>query len=320
MLLKIDIKEKIINDYYNILLEINKITLNYNFKIYEISDDKLREQIDDNIYGKFIISGIKEEIFHMKYRYVILFEGNVIYLLNDSPIYDSNKILQLLKIIKYLQKKGNGLKLTAYFYNTLSSRILIDDCFNARAVNGGYTSFGDKRKMVVWRKEDGIKVFIHELIHYFEIDSDFRHYHDVNNYHNIDITTNQDLAFEAFTDFYAINYYIVYLSLISTINKQIFYNNFVNQYNFTLHQGFKIIKYSKIDKGESIKNATNVYSYYLLKLYLMIYHRNDILENININKLIKSSYNFVTNKIISKYIRKIKLDNKLNMALKQIYL
>lgn len=320
MLLKIDISEKIIKEYYDILYQINKINLNYIFKNYKISDENLIKQINNNIHGKFVISGIKEEIFNMKYKYVILFEGNIIYLLNDKPIYDSIKILNLLKIIKFLQKKGNGLKLTAYFYNTLSSRIIMDDCFNAEAVNGGYTSFGDKKKMVVWRKEDGIKVFIHELIHYFEIDSNFRHYNDVNNFHNINITTNQDLAFEAFTDFFAINYYIVYLSLISNLSKKTFYNNFVEQYNYTLHQGFKIIKYSKIDKGFSIKNATNVYSYYLLKLYIMLFHRNDILENININKLVKLSYNFVTNKIISKYIKKIKLNNKLNMAFKQIYL
>jgi len=97
-------------------------------------------------------------------------------------------------------------------------------------------------------------------------------------------------------------------------------NNFNEQYNFSLLQGFKVIKYSNLDKGMIIKNTTNVYCYYLLKLYLMLFLRNKDLKNINIKDIVDESYNLYTNSLISRYIKKIKLDNKLNMAFKQIFL
>ena len=211
-------------------------------------------------------------------------------------------------------------KLNSYLYLSESKRQVCNSCFNVKAVNGGYTRFGNK-KMVVWRKEDGIKVFIHELIHYFDIDIQFRGYGDINNYTNNNITDNCDLSFEAFTDFIAINFYMVYLSLIANnFSINLLHRNFNNQYNFSLLQGFKIIKFSKINDGFKIKNTTNVYSYYLLKLYIMIYYRNLSLSKINIDEIVKKSLNFYKKHLIKKYINKIKLDNKINMAYKQVYL
>ena len=52
----------------------------------------------------------------------------------------------------------------------------------------------------------------------------------------------------------------------------------------------------------------------------MIYLRNKDLKKIDIKNVISKSYELYTNKIMSRYIKKLNLDNKLNMAFKQIYL
>lgn len=329
MLINIDKNEDIIKKYYKILNNIKNINVEYTFEKISLSDDEYKNLIDNDIHGKFVFNNIKDEIFNMKHHYVVKFYDNIIYIFNDSEIEDSIKLSSLIKIIIYLQKIGNMIDLKACFYMSKLERILDNDYFDAKAVNGGYTTFGMNRKMIVWRQEDGIKVFIHELIHYFDIDTNFRQYLDINIF--IDkpykpITTNKDLAFEAFTDFYAINFYMVYLSLIEKnyLIDFLLYN-FNKQYNYSLKQAFKIIKYSKIGEGKLVKNNTNVYSYYLLKIYLMIYYRNVLamqinLDSIDIKKIINNSYKFITNKIILRYIKKIQLDNKLNMVFKQIYL
>ena len=153
------------------------------------------------------------------------------------------------------------------------------------------------------------------------IDIFFRKYRHLNDFSNLQISQEKECVFEAFTDFIAINYYMVYLSLISEDRSINFlYENYINQYNFTLHQGFKIIKYSKLYDKKIIKNKTNVYCYYLLKLYLMIYHRNSNLKNINIPELIEKSYKLYTIPLIKKYVNKLDLDRNLRMAYQQVYL
>lgn len=321
MLINLDKSENIIKKYYRILNLIDSIKIDYNITRLDLTDEEKKNQLDKNIYGKFIINDIRDEIMKMNYIYYVTFGSNYIYIFSHSYISrNSIKLKALIKIIIYLQKIGNKDILNSYLYLTTSEREIHDKCFNAKAVNGGYTKFHNK-KMVVWRREDGLKVFIHELIHYFDIDLKFRKYGDVNNYTSNNITKNTDYSFEAFTDFIALNYYMVYLSLIEeNFDINFLHKNFCNQYNFSLNQGFKIIKYSNLSEGCLIKNTTNVYSYYLLKLYLMIYHRNDNLNEINIKNLILNSYDLFTKPLFKKYIKKIKLDNKINMAYHQVYL
>ena len=322
MLININKSEEIIKKYYKILCYINaNITDEFIIERLYLNNSDIKKQLDKNICGKFIIQDIKEEIIKMKYIYKISFEDNDIIIFSKNIIYkDSINLKSLIKIIKYLQKIGNKDILKAYFYLTDSKRIIVNNLFDARSVNGGYTSFVDKR-MVVWRKEDGIKVFIHELIHYFNIDDKFKKYGDINNYSNKKITKNIDISSEAFTDFFAINFYMVYLSLIKNdFSIDLLYSNFCNQYNYSFLQGLKIIKYSQLSNNNLIENYTNVYSYYLLKLYLMIFYRNSNLSKINIKELINKSYIFYTLPLIKQYISKINLNNKINMTFKQIYL
>lgn len=319
MLINLEISEKIIKKHYELLKEISNINVVYKINKLEMSDYDINNQLDKNILGKYIINDLKSKIKTMPYKYKVTFANNHIFIFSNTIIEDSIRLKSLIQLILYLQKIGNNLSLNSYFYLTTSTRTISCNCFNTKAVNGGYTKLNMNRKLVVWRKEDGIKVFIHELIHYFDIDIKFRKYKDINDYLNL--TTNKDYVFEAFTDFFAINYYMVYLSLIEkNYSIEYLHNNFNEQYNFSLIQGFKVIKYSKLNEGELINNTTNVYCYYLLKLYIMLYLRNNNLNNIDISDIVKKSYKLYTNKIISKYILKKNLDKKLNMAFKQIYL
>ena len=161
MLININKSENLIKKHYKILQYINNnISDDFIMEQLNLSLEDVKKQLDENIYGKFIISNIKDEIIKMKFIYKISFEDNQLIIFSKQPILNSSINLKcLIKIIKYLKKLGNNDKLNAYFYLTDLKRLVENNCFNAKAVNGGYTKFIDK-KMVVWRKEDGIKVFM----------------------------------------------------------------------------------------------------------------------------------------------------------------
>jgi len=284
---------------------------------YKIIKRKIKiDEIERNIKGKFIIPEVKNEIKVMKFHYSIIFNNGIINISSHYEIKKSKKLDILIKISNYFYNKSlNKKKLNSYFYLTNLKRKLYKDnsYFGPKQVNGGYNNLTNNI-LVVWRKEDGIKVFIHEMIHFFKLDKYFvdNFYLSINNFQKI--CKNNDYVFEAFTDFYAMNYYFIYLSLLYNKNITEIYNK---SFNFMKYQAHKIIYYSNF-KNSIINNDTNVYCYYLLKYYLFLKFSNKKLCKINIKQMNK----IIINSIL--YFKKIKInekfDDNLNMCFYQVYL
>lgn len=180
-------------------------------------------------------------------------------------------------------------------------------------INSGVTSTGDNTKavIVVFRREEVIKVLIHELIHAMRLDRDsssipttfFQTYFGLSSNYHLNLT-------EAFTEAYACLLNVAIASLILPCNK--FNTLLEKEKQFVLAQGTKVIfklQFELDAKGHLLPNkkpyqeTTNIISYYILKAV--------VFANINVflQLLSSPSWNFSLSYIsfvefLEKYIGK----------------
>lgn len=187
-------------------------------------------------------------------------------------------------------------------------------------VNGGYANVcGENGQIIVYRKEEWLKVLIHESLHSYGLE--FSNL-DLNKFNNkikklYPIQSNFNI-FEAYTETWA---EIINLSLIAYI----FTNNIENylklvkyfieiEREFSLLQMKKILNYYNltykdiINKENFYKENTNIFAYYIIKSILLW----------NINRFINWCYNNNLN-----YFNFNKNENTLNKfynLIKDLYL
>jgi hypothetical protein len=204
-----------------------------------------------------------------------------------------SRINILLKVINRIQLKSKK-KLGIEMYLVLSDlkkKLDNNKKIDPKHVNSGYTDT-EKNFIFIWRDEEFEKVSFHELIHFFDMD----HRHEEIHEEHEDFQDNS--IYEAITDFKAIFYNIIYISIctgksiISLFNLEITFIN--NQ--------AKLIKYN-IDTNTNIILNSPVYSYFIIKslLYNYINNLNQInfekiwtdlfINNINFNKIINNIKN-----------------------------
>jgi hypothetical protein len=179
--------------------------------------------------------------------------GNEIYIKTTKPKFDNiNKRLDiLLGVINYLQNKSkirNKIKAYLVLSDLKREWPLEKETIGVKSVNGGYTDLLENI-IFVWREEEFEKVLFHELIHYFDLDEKDKRL--VMPY-KIEGPTSY---FEFITDFWAIYYHIIYLSLSShkSIKSLLSYElEFMRNQAFTLWNIFlknnSISYYKKITK------------------------------------------------------------------------
>lgn len=275
--MKINFNEKIIKKYY----QISKLIKNESNEYTLLPRQITQEELSDNVSGKYIVSKVINQVSNMNFHYTLEYDNGKIYISSFQEINRSKKLEVLVQIANFFYRKSETKrKLNSYLYLTNLERKLdqlIPSFFGVNQVNGGYTSGTDNnRKMVVWRKEDGIKVFIHEMIHFYRLDIYFLNnfYISINNLAKKKICKNDDYVFEAFTDFFAINYYCIYILLISDDHSMInLFSIFEKELDYIEKQAIKVLYYVNI-KENVIDNETNLYCYYLLKYYLFLIYRN----------------------------------------------
>jgi hypothetical protein len=155
----------------------------------------------------------------------------------------------------------------------------------------------------VWRYEEILKVLIHELIHYYKIDTD--------SFSSEAKTLNEkimskfkidgyDRCNEAFTELIAVTIHSLYLSCVLNIDVSILLKY---ETIFSLFQMKKILKHFKKSnpKFEDIrsisiypKQTTSVFSYYIIKTLLLLNHEIFNLSFVRTSKTKNVEYtNFV---------------------------
>jgi hypothetical protein len=200
-----------------------------------------------------------------------------LYILN---IYSSKECVKNLNIYIYL---------TSLEKNLPNSNIHILDEIN---VNTAFTTTCPKdSEIVVFRKEEWFKVFIHETFHNFGLDFSMMNNEIVNNcILNIFKVNSQVNSYEAYTEFWAEIINATFCSFYSINNKNDineFLSNFEFYINFErIYSLFQLVKtldfmgltysdlysesrHSIILRENLYKEKTNVLSYYIIKTVLL---------------------------------------------------
>ena len=182
-------------------------------------------------------------------------------------------------------------KLTVYLYLTPFKKQLnkSDTIIGVRNVNSGVTySCKDNNEICIYRKEEFLKVFFHELIHSMGLDSD--RFTDplfvkqMNETFSISTTNNY---FEAMTEFLGVNYYLMFVSFYLSDTKEESFKlarTFLdNEVYFSMYQMNKVLSHNGLSYVDLAKNVntdlyredSNVFAYYVLKT-IMLYHGNEV--------------------------------------------
>lgn len=206
-----------------------------------------------------------------------------------------DNIVMWLYILNQYASKQCANTLVIYFYfttlekNLPKSNISILDETN---VNTAFTTTCPKdSEIVVFRKEEWFKVFIHETFHNFGLDfSDMNNY-DVNNcILNIFKVESDVNLYESYTEFWAEIMNALFCSFITLKNKNNvhdflsnsqFFINFERTYSFfqlvktldfmglSYYDLYSKSEHSRILRENLYKEKTNVLSYYIIKTVLL---------------------------------------------------
>jgi hypothetical protein len=173
-----------------------------------------------------------------------------------------------LKMIDYIYRSGlQNKNFNLYLVLSNNKKNIDDSIISSKHVNSGYTN-KTANDIFVWREEEFEKVTFHELIHLINHD----HIDE-----NIKIPIYIDgikSYFEAITDFKAIIYYIIYISILTNIKIKT-----LLQYEmFFIYNQAKYIN-SNLQKNK-MKQYSPAYSYFILK-YKIFYFMTHV-DNLNL--------------------------------------
>lgn len=271
---------------------------------------------------------------HLKYSFEIKYENNTIIYFRKSNILNNKipiiikRILFIIVIMKKLFNRKQSQKV--YFFETNRKKKFpkINNVLNSDNVNTALTYLEKEHlngTIIIYRKEEVIKVLIHELIHSNCIDHKIIYSKNSKSFSKLFCSNYYVLLNESFTETIAciINLYIIHI--LKHSNKKLskmFYNECVysNYICSKIKTFYKINKICNIIKKnnqckEYFLQETNVISYYFLK--------NILLHNIdNFDKLMmkySKDYKIINNEFIIELIKLIMDDmNNIDKRLKNI--
>lgn len=226
-------------------------------------------------------------------EYQISWNNNNIYIkTTEEKFTNFTKRLNIfLKIINYINKNKETINIYLIL-SDLKKDIEKNKIISPNHINSGYTNTIGKY-IFIWRDEEFEKVTFHEILHL--LDHDHRH-EDINLDLNIDGPTSY---YEAITDFKAILYNVIYMSIVTHVKLELIFNN---EYNFIYNQAKYVNNH--INKNNKIKQNSPAYSYFVLKFFIFKYFSN-MFDNKLFNELFYNNINYV--KLIDK-IKKYELN------------
>ncbi|VVU95096.1 hypothetical protein CPAV1605_821 [seawater metagenome] len=300
-------------ELYNIFPNINKPLITNNF---------LDINQDFQLNSKFISPKIKRLIIKStKINLRLAFQVDNVYLFMDLYFRDVDikefisQLPFLIKIYTFCCKFFSKVKdLKLIFYHMNIDKVIDFDkkkIINENNVNSGLSSFSNFEEndnfIMIWRIEEFLKVYIHEIVHYLGLD--FKNRYNFKNLRKM-FCLNSDINIspnEAYTDFLAIIYYMIILSK-GDFKKYDMYLD--EQKEFVLEQAAKILNYYEYNNWDEFMNMgscknyfsqkTSVFSYYILKASLFFNYEQAIQELNNIKNL----------KAFEEYCQKVLRDEK----------
>lgn len=296
----------------------------------------------DELYNNFekIYSGLTKTFLNNLERQDIKFNSYHYYkkttLFIDKTIITINYNNQIIKLNIYHNNEKlddflNNILLVIYFmieYSNFKKDILIDylltdelkiinnleknQILTKKEINSGLT---DLKKIIIWRKEEIMKVTIHELIHFLNLGIDKTSNKLINHYKKkYKISSNNIILDEAYTEFLAVLINIYLITKFTKNNYNYFKYLLKLEIYFSIFQSKKIMYISRTNQNSyiNINKYTQVLSYFIIKLELFM-NLEKVIKLINLKKKIKHFEKLLINfkqTILSNSIT-IKLDMKI---------
>lgn len=325
------LKNKYFMKMYDDIKNIYKSLITKDIDI-KIIDEKPEKYLKDNSDNDFTSKEIKEYIFlNLKHSYKITCDNNTIIMLTvkelsviPSYVIHMMKIIRIIKILFKNDKKQKIIYFETFKKKKFPRRKKI---LGTNEINTGLTflKLDDSHhngNIILFRKEEVIKVLIHELIHSTLTDINIILSDKNKDFSGLFCVDYDILLNEAYTETLATIINIFYIHIFNGLKKSeidVMYNNEIRYSNYICS---KIMKYYDIDNIKDIvKNNnvckyvfpqnTNVFSYFFLKNILLIKH----IEFSNILHL-HSIDNKGINKIINLLMNNIDLINKNKVIIK----
>lgn len=285
---------------FNIITFINNNTFLH--KITKL-DNELSIKVDKFARGQFverdrILSTLKD----IPEEYLIEWGFNKIYIKTTQQQYEQfiKRISIVIGMLEYIKNNSNQQNRIFNIYLILTPlekpSPIPDDYIRVKNVNTGYTDFMNN-VIFIWRYEEFDKVLFHEALHFVDLDCREHDYHHVDNLEIDDGSGSgmQERLYEAYTDFFAIYYHLIYLSIITKVKIK---KLLELELTFICNQAQQVNAYFKLNNWENIPNKvlkqdTSAFSYYILKYMIFEYMLNN---NINIIK----DYKIILNDIFKK--------------------
>jgi hypothetical protein len=297
-----------LNNFYKRFVDSEKF-----IKTLEIKEEVLSQLPENNDFNS-IIDNIKNIIlkkFLKTYKYTFFaFKKsiNVYFALfkDETILYDQEieirnnlyKILLWLHVIdNYYEDKTCSQELDIFIYLTESLKILPDkkhDHIKKEHVNTGFTyTCLPKNSIVIYRKEEWYKVFIHETFHNLKLDFSNMTNNNTRNYINNLFKVKSDVKlYEAYTDSWAKIINVLICSYFMCFkNNDSFIESFIENINlertFCMFQSIKILDHMGLKfedlyiEDTKIKNKykeqTSVLSYYIINAIILNSYQEFIL-------------------------------------------
>ena len=301
---------ELLKEYDSKKFKVDKITNNIFFmKLYNDIKNIINEHILGNIEIKritedpffyfkdntFTSSNIKDKIkIELKYGYQFINDNNIIIYYTKKEITKVPLIIENMFLIINTLKKLFNRKFyqRVIFFETLEKKEFPQEdnlILGSNEVNTGVTINNDFENhshngdIILYRKEEVLKVLIHELIHSNLIDKKIIKSDNVTKFSNIFCVNYKILLNEAFTESIALIINLFYIHIKCNFNKKMLDIMFQNEINYSNYICSKILSYYKIDNISDVikkdKNCnkifpqkSNVFSYYFLKNILISNH------------------------------------------------
>jgi hypothetical protein len=259
---KIIINKLFINKVKEIRHQINNTqNVNYTINLIKIPTEK----IIDLQSSEWVSTDLNYD--NLTYEINISWMSNNIYLktTKNKFLEIKNRLPTFLKLINYIQNKSNCNINLYLVLSPLKKYIETNKIISPKHINSGYTHTVDK-EIFIWREEEFEKVTFHELIHLFDKD----HRHEIV---DLDININgPESYYEAITDFKAIIYNVIYLSLVTRRKIE----TILNYEILFIHNLAKMIlaNLNNCKNNNIIIQKSPAYSYFVLKYFIFKYFIN----------------------------------------------
>lgn len=304
-------------------------------KYYKIGD-KIKKDILQTIYkNSFISIEIIKWIEESCSNYYLISWNNIkIHLINDQEISKEliDHIVTITKWLLLIKSTSPTFKLEIYIFLSDEKKKTPSKCskktcpLNRSHINSGVS--WHTKWIQIYRKEELLKVLIHELIHYLNLD--IQEYSDQLDEQCSHIKMHKEsieiLVNESYTELLAIYLHTLYIAkYISNISreiniKEIFWELYMNEEKFIIYQINKIFNNYKIpditffQSSNDFIQHTNVISYYIIK-YLLFINTKYFISNYKSITIIFNIISYLLPNIFKLNIPNVIINNDLSLRM-----